>query len=1338
MGSSGFETEHYTLQSLSSSNDHEPMYGQWVKSESTCSLSEAETSISDPKKVKRRVRHNVRSTRINSAYTPHNRLSRYKIALNSIIPFRLSNTGSTDLPVDSVGCLSNSSFSWIRRFIISPSAYQALPTARTPEDSVLLLPKRPYADSCEVNCRRLLGIYKYEETLNGRKKVSMFKVIWRFTRTRALIAALFHCMAIGLGFLGVVLFGTLTVESMQAVVTANCQNCTAIANCSNVPPAILGIRFGMNSDVCTSESAEDEFYGLSYRLLLSGGLFLSFFAAMIFNSIRNWLNLRTAVRLRTAVLSSIYKRALKSNVINHVSAHQIMTMANEESEIIFHIVDSSVQLIGIVFGFVLALIAGFVLLPISGVVPLLGVLPLLLLLIITGNIAKSYYRKFLGFGAQKLSTVQKICLNFKNIKSLQLDSVLLSSFVEQLNRQYRALQWCNVYSTKFSGGVTSAILIGGLYLIWCDTNIKTESTEVLILLLIFGHHVQRLMLDFCNSIYYVLQATASLDKLKQSYQLSTPDNVRLKPSRENLVIQINEVEVKWPAANDRDKGFLMYLNNFDVVTGQTIGVTGNSGGGKTTLLHSILRNTEVRSGKILQRGKLAYFPSRPVLMNASLKDNVLFGEPMDAQRYYFATNAMKLNEDILKAAGVDDIPIPYLELTIQQMERIVLARAIYCHRQIIMLDEPLDRFADRHFAKELFLQMLNAFRLDKKTVIVVTQFDELLQYCDRVFRIEDGSIYREGSYAEILNMPSHVEMTRRCNIESVSRGGDQQLYEGSEPAALHIAKNAKTDRRSRRSSRGEEPFESGSEVFGGKTAKVAVRSFSVCDYVTLVLLHAINNLLYFGPIFTLVVIVEQGDIRPWLSSICLAVILCTFVVDNIAKVYIARVTTNRNRSYQQSLLKELLSSSLTYLQSSSISDVIDLFSDTISVGFQQIDSSINHGLVVVYSLVLLAIANYWIAIVGVLLVAFAVVLICCLRYSVKHLYSHEHLSKRRMFSILTNHLEGRVVTQSFDHIPNFIQEFYNNVEENSTAIYMNKSLKFFAEYWINFCAYFPGLVALLLVLLLSPQSELSIHRYVLAIFAYLALVHGLVKFVEAVLSAIIATKKVDVLQGHIEDLHTIQEPDQPASLTRSDIGVSVVFRDIVYRVANRKLLRIPKLNIQAGETVALTGTGTGLIVPLLCRIIDPNQGTVSLNQIDIARLSTGQLRQQIGVICANPCVGDDITIGRFLNPDGSVPADQINDVLIEVKLFESVARMQNKIDESIGRLSLKDRQLLCLARCYLRRPSLLIVEQPHPDVNEIIATVAKRKFAEQTVIVLASHEAQYRNSCERVIDLNAL
>lgn len=86
---------------------------------------------------------------------------------------------------------------------------------------------------------------------------------------------------------------------------------------------------------------------------------------------------------------------------------------------------------------------------------------------------------------------------------------------------------------------------------------------------------------------------------------------------------------------------------------------------------------------------------------------------------------MKLNEDILQAAGTDDIPINYLELTAQQMERIVLARAIYCHRQIVLLDEPLTCFTNLPKAKELFLQMINTFKQENKTVILATCFDDV-------------------------------------------------------------------------------------------------------------------------------------------------------------------------------------------------------------------------------------------------------------------------------------------------------------------------------------------------------------------------------------------------------------------------------------------------------------------------------------------------------------------------------------------------------------------------------------------------------------------------------------
>lgn len=151
--------------------------------------------------------------------------------------------------------------------------------------------------------------------------------------------------------------------------------------------------------------------------------------------------------------------------------------------------------------------------------------------------------------------------------------------------------------------------------------------------------------------------------------------------------------------------------------------------------------------------------------------------------------------------------------------------------------------------------------------------------------------------------------------------------------------------------------------------------------------------------------------------------------------------------------------------------------------------------------------------------------------------------------------------------------------------------------------------------------------------------------------------------------------------------MSVNFKDIVYRVANRKLLRIPKLNIQAGETVAITGSGSKLIVPLICRIFSPNKGTVSLNQIDLTHLSIAQLMEQVGVIPWDP-KASGLSVGTFLNPDGKIPSDQINNVLIEVKLFESVARLPNKIDDMVDRLTLGDRQLLCLARCYLRKPAV--------------------------------------------------
>lgn len=275
-------------------------------------------------------------------------------------------------------------------------------------------------------------------------------------------------------------------------------------------------------------------------------------------------------------------------------------------------------------------------------------------------------------------------------------------------------------------------------------------------------------------------------------------------------------------------------------------------------------------------------------------------------------------------------------------------------------------------------------------------------------------------------MPSHVEMTRRCNIETISRSAFES-YEGSSSAALYVAKteNSKVNRRSK-------TFDNTSATANGSTASfeqlkdttltTSIRSFDLCDYFTLAILHLFNNVLYFGPIFTLVIIVEQADINPWLSTICLAVIVCAFLVDSFSKVHVARVTAVRNKSYQQSLIRTVMKCSLSHLLTTSISDLVDLFTDRISARFALINSCIQQAWIVVFSSTLLVIANFWTAPIVLVLLLMTIGLITYLKTSMQHLYNHEHHSKRRMFTILTNHLSGRAAIQSFDYVSNFVQE----------------------------------------------------------------------------------------------------------------------------------------------------------------------------------------------------------------------------------------------------------------------------------------------------------------------------
>ncbi|KAL1122347.1 hypothetical protein AAG570_003752 [Ranatra chinensis] len=87
-------------------------------------------------------------------------------------------------------------------------------------------------------------------------------------------------------------------------------------------------------------------------------------------------------------------------------------------------------------------------------------------------------------------------------------------------------------------------------------------------------------------------------------------------------------------------------------------------------------------GKLCKDGTFAYVSQEPWLLNATLKDNILFGEQFVAKRYFNAIYCCNLNDDINMLPGGDDTEIGErgINLSGGQKQRIALARALYSDR----------------------------------------------------------------------------------------------------------------------------------------------------------------------------------------------------------------------------------------------------------------------------------------------------------------------------------------------------------------------------------------------------------------------------------------------------------------------------------------------------------------------------------------------------------------------------------------------------------------------------------------------------------------------------------
>lgn len=111
-----------------------------------------------------------------------------------------------------------------------------------------------------------------------------------------------------------------------------------------------------------------------------------------------------------------------------------------------------------------------------------------------------------------------------------------------------------------------------------------------------------------------------------------------------LLVDVQEAAFSW--SGDQEDCQLLNVD-LQVARGQLIGVFGNVGSGKTSLLVALAGELSPCRGSIRVRSdKMAIAPQQPFIQNATLLDNVLFGNDLDAERYKMVIDACALQEDL--------------------------------------------------------------------------------------------------------------------------------------------------------------------------------------------------------------------------------------------------------------------------------------------------------------------------------------------------------------------------------------------------------------------------------------------------------------------------------------------------------------------------------------------------------------------------------------------------------------------------------------------------------------------------------------------------------------------
>ncbi|TKY72603.1 ABC transporter C family member 4 [Spatholobus suberectus] len=284
---------------------------------------------------------------------------------------------------------------------------------------------------------------------------------------------------------------------------------------------------------------------------------------------------------------------------------------------------------------------------------------------------------------------------------------------------------------------------------------------------------------FPQALILISQAMISLGRLDEfmtSKEMDEGAVQRVEGCDGDTAVEIKDGEFSWA---DAEGNVALKVEELEIKKGDLAAVVGTVGSGKSSLLASVLGEMFKISGKIRVCGSVAYVAQTSWIQNATIQDNILFGLPMNREKYREAIRVCCLETDLEMMEHGDQTEIGErgINLSGGQKQRVQLARAVYQDCDIYLLDDVLSA-VDAQTGSFIFKECIMG-ALKNKTILLVTHQVDFLHNVDLIMVMREGRIVQSGKYDELIKagldfgaLVAAHESSMEIAESSDNKGGD--------------------------------------------------------------------------------------------------------------------------------------------------------------------------------------------------------------------------------------------------------------------------------------------------------------------------------------------------------------------------------------------------------------------------------------------------------------------------------------------------------------------------------------------------------------------------------------